>query len=209
MQPTPKMKEVIEAIGKKFGVDFSIVGTCLRLDMPHYDCLCIEKVDRYRIGIAHYYESGGYTIPEPYVLLFTKYQMEFGWIPIEITQSMTGNISYVVMTDDGNGIKRYDEKGQAGLAEFTEQWAQNILDQGWLENSVLRIVDTLVQLPAALESSTPGVWPEPTTDEPDRETLQEQVSNGGGCEATDGCWVEPDGVCVHGHPSWLLRLGII
>lgn len=29
----------------------------------------------------------------------------------------------------------------------------------------------------------------------------------GGCEATDGCWVEPDGTCPHGFKSWLLELG--
>lgn len=53
-----------------------------------------------------------------------------------------------------------------------------------------------------------GRWPEPTTERPDIETLDEWHSDGG-CEATDGCWVEPDGVCEHGHPSWLLRLGLI
>jgi len=31
----------------------------------------------------------------------------------------------------------------------------------------------------------------------------------GGCEATDGCWVEPDGTCPHGYKSWLLVLGMI
>ncbi|HUT15460.1 MAG TPA: hypothetical protein VMY98_04365 [Anaerolineae bacterium] len=31
----------------------------------------------------------------------------------------------------------------------------------------------------------------------------------GGCEATDGCWVEPDGHCEHGCPSWMLALGLI
>jgi hypothetical protein len=44
-------------------------------------------------------------------------------------------------------------------------------------------------------------------DRPDRETLQEWMSEGG-CEATDGCRVEPDGTCEHGKPSWL-RLGYI
>lgn len=29
------------------------------------------------------------------------------------------------------------------------------------------------------------------------------------CEATDGCTVEHDGICPHGHPSWLLVLGLI
>lgn len=31
----------------------------------------------------------------------------------------------------------------------------------------------------------------------------------GGCEAPDGCWVEPDGICEHGHRSWLLIMGMI
>jgi hypothetical protein len=29
------------------------------------------------------------------------------------------------------------------------------------------------------------------------------------CEATDGCQVEPDGRCSHGHRSWLLALGMV
>jgi len=29
------------------------------------------------------------------------------------------------------------------------------------------------------------------------------------CEATDGCIVEPDGICEHGCKSWLLELGMI
>jgi hypothetical protein len=31
----------------------------------------------------------------------------------------------------------------------------------------------------------------------------------GVCEATDGCMVEPDGVCPHGCESWLLVMGLI
>ena len=51
--------------------------------------------------------------------------------------------------------------------------------------------------------------PEPTMDQPDFETLEEWMAEDGGCEATDGCWVEPDGRCPHGHPSWFLKLGLI
>lgn len=43
---------------------------------------------------------------------------------------------------------------------------------------------------------------------PDVETLMEWEADGG-CEATDGCWVEPDGICPHGCQSWLLVLGLI
>ncbi len=51
-------------------------------------------------------------------------------------------------------------------------------------------------------------YPEPTEDEPDMDTLEEWVFDSV-CEATDGCTVEHDGTCEHGHPSWLLVLGMI
>lgn len=51
-------------------------------------------------------------------------------------------------------------------------------------------------------------WPEPTVDEPDVEMLEEWFLDTL-CEATDGCIVEHDGRCPHGHPSWFLRLGLI
>jgi hypothetical protein len=44
---------------------------------------------------------------------------------------------------------------------------------------------------------------------PSLEELQRQVEDEGGCEATDGCFVEPDGSCEHRQSSWLLALGLI
>jgi hypothetical protein len=38
--------------------------------------------------------------------------------------------------------------------------------------------------------------------------LQEWMDEGG-CEATDGCWVAPDGICEHGCESWLVVLGLV
>lgn len=52
-------------------------------------------------------------------------------------------------------------------------------------------------------------WPEPTSDEPTMEELEQWMWEDGGCEATDGCWVEPDGICPHGYPSWFRYMGII
>ncbi len=45
-------------------------------------------------------------------------------------------------------------------------------------------------------------------DSPSIDTLKDW-DNDAGCEALDGCWVEPDGACEHGHPSWLRALGMI
>jgi len=54
-----------------------------------------------------------------------------------------------------------------------------------------------------------ALWPKPTDPQPSLDALQRWQDEDGGCEATDGCWVEPDGVCQHGHVSWLLWLGLI
>lgn len=51
-------------------------------------------------------------------------------------------------------------------------------------------------------------YPKPTVDAPDFDYLEEMVFDCV-CEATDGCIVEPDGTCEHGHPSWLIHYGMI
>jgi len=44
---------------------------------------------------------------------------------------------------------------------------------------------------------------------PDIETVMAWIDEDGGCEATDGCWVEVDGRCPHGKPSWAVWLGLV
>ena len=62
---------------------------------------------------------------------------------------------------------------------------------------------------AVLQGGVDGpAWPSPTMAQPSIEELIE-FEEEGGCEATDGCWTDPDGTCPHGHPSWLLVLGMI
>jgi hypothetical protein len=64
-------------------------------------------------------------------------------------------------------------------------------------------------LDSQAETSEPGGPPALSSPEPpDLETLMAWEEEGY-CEATDGCVVEPDGTCPHGHHSWLLELGLI
>jgi hypothetical protein len=46
------------------------------------------------------------------------------------------------------------------------------------------------------------------TKQPGAATMNRWIDSGI-ARATDGCKVEPDGVCQHGHPSWILILGYI
>ena len=48
-----------------------------------------------------------------------------------------------------------------------------------------------------------------TEDEWVQQLMEDQMEDDGGCETLDGCWVEPDGYCMHCYPSWLLYLGLI
>lgn len=48
-------------------------------------------------------------------------------------------------------------------------------------------------------------------DQPQEPTIEQlmQWEAEGGCEAVGcGCWIESDGTCEHGNPSWLLHLGM-
>ena len=47
-----------------------------------------------------------------------------------------------------------------------------------------------------------------TTKAPSIATM-ERWSNDGVAKATDGCRVEPDGKCEHGHSSWIRMMGYI
>ena len=43
---------------------------------------------------------------------------------------------------------------------------------------------------------------------PSVKTMEKWDENGY-CKAVDGCRVEPDGICSHGYPSWLMAMGLI
>lgn len=52
-----------------------------------------------------------------------------------------------------------------------------------------------------------GIKHRPTEPTPTDDMLEEWVMDSV-CEATDGCTVEPDGQCPHGHTSWLRIMGV-
>ena len=44
---------------------------------------------------------------------------------------------------------------------------------------------------------------------PSIKTIEKWVNDESCTKAIDGCCVEPDGICSHGMPSWLIVLGMI
>lgn len=58
------------------------------------------------------------------------------------------------------------------------------------------------------DEETGLLYPEPTTEKPSEEEFWDMLFDGA-CPATDGCEVEPDGTCPHGHPAWPRRMGLV
>jgi hypothetical protein len=48
-----------------------------------------------------------------------------------------------------------------------------------------------------------------TVPRPSEDELEDWVFDRANTQATDGCDVEPDGICEHGHQSWMLNMGLI
>jgi hypothetical protein len=199
----PKMQKMIQQIAERHQCSLTTVGSKLRLKMVHYDPLVITVLGAHLISVAHLYEPAGHDpLGDPEITFFTKHEV---WIPLDVMQLMGGYRAYAVLTPDLQEISLVAPDSQADLADFAEIWAQNIEDQGWLEHGQKQDLPTSHEPP---HDGKPSRWPDPTTEEPDWETLEDWIMDGD-CEATDGCFIEPDGVCPHGHPSWLLKLGLM
>lgn len=54
----------------------------------------------------------------------------------------------------------------------------------------------------------PTIYPEPTVDKPSVADIEDWIFDSV-AYSTDGCQVEPDGICEHHYPSWLIYLGLI
>ena len=132
MKASPIMQRVITRIAQKYELDLEASESHLRLELPHFDPLVIEKIGRNLVSVAHYYTLNGDLIAEPDVVFFTGYS---SWIPIEITQSLIGTRRYARLDEQGCDITHLNERAQADLAHFTEEWARNIKAQGWVEHA--------------------------------------------------------------------------
>jgi hypothetical protein len=121
------------------------------------------------------------------------------WIPFAFFRVTTGDHAYGQVK--GRRLTITDASNQQALVAYCDIWAFRLRDQKWLQYAS-KIT------PDGLEHERGFGWPEPTEETPDLDTLIRWTIDGVG-EATDACLVEADGVCPHGHPAWLLRLGLV
>jgi len=134
MKTTVKMQETVTALAAKHDLDLREKGACLRLDMPHYDRLVIEVLHPNLVSVAHIYEPRpGVNLADPGIVFFTG---SAEWVPVEIGQRIGGYRIYAVLSEGLDDILSVLPREQADLASFAEMWADNIRDQGWLDEGV-------------------------------------------------------------------------
>jgi hypothetical protein len=171
----------------------------LELRMRGHGALIIEETIKHRqLRVCYWlFDGEGNPVPEPEVL----FHIDPGgrWIPYAIHRHTAGHHAYADLDLARNELLVTDPKHQAALAVFADSWADILRAQGWATDADKCITQ-------------PRVWPEDedeTTQPPDEETLWNWVDEYGLCTATDGCWVTIDGMCEHGHSSWLVALGLV
>lgn len=135
MQASTEMKMVIGDLALRHRVDLTTIGAWMRLDMPHFDRLVVECIGPARISVAHYWEIEHDLIPAPEIVFVVAGNQ---WYPISIEQYGSG-LQVSAHQDGGTWLVKPDS--QKGLADFADEWATNIREQGWIERGELTRVD--------------------------------------------------------------------
>jgi len=160
---TPRMEQVITTLGRIYSVNFAQPDAVLKLELPGYMPLVIERLTRQNLSVTHYRTKEtplDDTIADPDVEFFIT---EGGWVPFAIQQpqiailgQILGGYSSYALQEPSGTIAIIDPAGQTALAEFVEVWADNLLLQGWTTRA------TVVQRHPPAAEEQPAA-PTPTT----------------------------------------------
>jgi hypothetical protein len=131
--PSPQMEQMVKQLASRHGMEWSQKGTRLTLAMPtRTDCWLIVNLDGVRISVTHCWAEGDNCLAPDVDMVFVLYPD--GWEPVELLHTDAVWNSYV-QTAKAAGIPIYDGKGDTIFAHFTEYWAHQLHQQGWLESS--------------------------------------------------------------------------
>ena len=125
-----EIQNIIEKILQKHNIDPSAESYYLKLRMPSYDDLVIEKQGE-QVLVGHYYHHpSGDLISDPVLAL--DYCNEY-WFPVRIELALGDTICSFVENE-----KRMIYPARIKeFKSFQRMFARNIKDQKWLENGVV------------------------------------------------------------------------
>src|SRR3972149_2035751 len=124
-----EIQNIVENILRKHKIALTAESYFLKLSMPNYDDLVIEKEGE-QVLVGHYYHHpSGDLISDP-VLAF-DYNQGY-WYPVRIEQTIGDTVCSFV--ENGKRMK-YPARIKE-FRSFQRMFSTNIRDQKWLENGV-------------------------------------------------------------------------
>lgn len=183
-----KLQALVEALAAKHGFSLGWDDREFALTLSGQEHhLVIEAMAEVVVKVSHQVEGEPARETDPYAVLF--YTRDAAWV---IVEAQTLEYSFVAATLETRQSGYYCAHifPQGEVTQAVVQWTERLYAEEWLAHAVL--------VP-------------PSNDYAHRPSYAKLVAwmAQGGCETIDGCWVEPDGHCEHGFPSWLLHYGMI
>ena len=109
------VKKILESHGIEAPDDMEL-GEHYQIEGQGMD-LTIEKIGENRLSVAHYYKQRGDLMRDPEIVFNTSND---NWTPVEYTQHPH--------------IYQRDRDGLPEVAEFAQQWSDNLEKQGYLDS---------------------------------------------------------------------------
>ena len=162
MYPTRLLRRVIHYIWECFreAGEMQIQLTNYRGDELHVE----ESANGLRVTVRHLtlHPTGeGMKLLE--IVCFILRHGE--WIPLELSKDGTTTV-YDTSNPETGQVTVTDRQGQANAASLCDAWALRLLEEGFLA-SAARVH------PLTVAPTYRSHWPDPTTDTPDLETIEE------------------------------------
>jgi len=130
---SPAMESIIKQLAAEYGVDLSQQGAQLSLEMPtRPDRWLIANLDGQRISLTRFFVEESDCLAPDLDMVFALTPR--GWEPLELLYADEVWDAYVYAAEAAS-VPIYDEQEEIIFAHFTEYWAQQLHQQGWLTHS--------------------------------------------------------------------------
>ena len=131
--PSPRMEQLIKQLASRHEMAWTQKGARLTVAMStRTDCWLLVNLDGVRLSVTHCWVEEGDCLTPDCDMVFVLYPD--GWEPVELRHTDVVWKSYV-QAAKAAGIPIYDGQGDTIFAHFTEHWAHQLHQQGWLTQS--------------------------------------------------------------------------
>jgi hypothetical protein len=129
---SPLMERIAKTLAVRYGMDWSQKGAFLSLAMPgRSERWLLINLDGERFSLTCCLVEQDHTLTPEVDMVFTMHPE--GWEPIELLYS---NEIFATFVQDARAadLPVYDMEGNLRFDTFTEYWAKQLEEQGWVEH---------------------------------------------------------------------------